>query len=154
MKYTNEDKVSLKSPLKYCFGDLLTMWWVMSFKRLPKEKSHQKQYRHSHASHANTFHGVAMHTLCCAHKRNPDDKRNPKINDKRNPEYKWKVFLVHRWKRIPNFCTQKRIVTCVPALFRVFSRFSSEYDKLIAGIYFFVFFLISREILNTQILHP
>ena len=28
MKYTNEDKVSLKSPLKYCLGDLLTMWWV------------------------------------------------------------------------------------------------------------------------------
>ena len=69
----------------------------MSFKRLSKEKV-TKNNRHNHTSHANTFHGVAMHTLCCAHKRNrdekrnPDDKRNPKIDDKPNPLHKLRFF--------------------------------------------------------------
>ena len=31
---------------------------------------------------------------CCAHKRNPDDKRNPKIDDKRNPSHKHWILSI------------------------------------------------------------
>ena len=70
----------------------------MSFKRLSKEKVTKNNTDITMPLMQTLFHGVDMHTLCCAHKRNPDDKRNPdykhnpKIDDKPIPLHKLRFF--------------------------------------------------------------